>query len=116
MSHPPNMPTDLPPPSTALPEDALPSPCGDLPTETCRDAINFLLAYLEDDLSASARESFEAHVAMCPPCQDYMDSYRETIALSREACGCDQADQHEPMPPALVSAILAACTADKTND
>jgi anti-sigma factor RsiW len=69
----------------------------------CRDAVHFLLQYLEAELPAAQRESFEAHLRACPPCVRYLNSYRETIRLGK-ACS----DEAEPIPDALREAILAA--------
>ena len=42
---------------------------------TCREIADFLLAYLDGELSAGWRRAFEAHLAECPQCVDYIESY-----------------------------------------
>ena len=54
---------------------------------------------------AVGRVGFERHLERCPPCVNYLDSYRATIALARDAC----ASEDVPRPPdSLVRAILDA--------
>lgn len=72
---------------------------------TCEEAFDFLAAFLDGELPDDTRLAFERHLAMCPPCVAYLDSYRETIALGRAACGSEAAEE---VPEELVNAILAA--------
>jgi anti-sigma factor RsiW len=75
---------------------------------SCRELVDFLLDYFEDSLPAEQRDTFDQHLALCPPCKSYLDTYRATIALGREAC-CDEADAvREEAPDELVQAILRA--------
>ena len=74
---------------------------------TCREFVEFLMEYLEGGLAEREREVFEAHIGECPPCLNYLETYRETVALGRSVCGPDQAVPDE-VPEALVQAILAA--------
>jgi anti-sigma factor RsiW len=77
---------------------------------TCRELIDFLRAYLDDELPSALRQRFEEHLACCPPCLDYLDSYRETVALAAEAFEAGGPDEPVPeeVPEELVRAILAA--------
>ena len=73
----------------------------------CRELSEFLMAYLDGELPAGARDEFEFHVRGCEACFDYLDSYRATIALTRAACA-EEAPAPDDAPEALVQAILAA--------
>jgi anti-sigma factor RsiW len=73
----------------------------------CRELTEFLMAYLDDDLPAETRGSFEFHLHGCQSCVDYMESYRATVKLGRVACSEDAAVPDD-VPEALVQAILAA--------
>ena len=73
---------------------------------TCRDLIGFLDSYLESELSAVESGRFEAHLAACPDCVNYLASYRLTIALGRAVCVDDELPAD--VPETLVQAILAA--------
>jgi anti-sigma factor RsiW len=73
---------------------------------SCRDFVAFLDAYLAGELEPSRREVFDWHVAICPDCRNYLDSYRKTVALGKEALN----DPSEAAIPAeLIRAILDAC-------
>ncbi len=74
---------------------------------TCRELIDFLAAYLDGELAPAERSAFEAHLAVCPHCVDYLASYRTTILLEKQAFG-GEAEVPEEVPPELVSAILDA--------
>jgi predicted anti-sigma-YlaC factor YlaD len=71
---------------------------------TCRELIDFLMAYLADELPAEQRTLFDEHLAECPDCVNYMKSYLDTLRLEEAAF----AQPSEPMPEDLVRAILAA--------
>jgi anti-sigma factor RsiW len=51
----------------------------DLP---CQLAVELVTDYLEGTLSRSARRRFEAHLAACPHCTEYLAQMRETIRLT----------------------------------
>ena len=76
---------------------------------TCRELIEFLDDYVADTLSPDARAEFDAHLAKCPHCVDYLKTYRETRTLSRGACEA-AADGGAPsdVPEELVAAVLKA--------
>ena len=75
---------------------------------TCRELVEFLMAYIDGELPEADRRTFEAHLSDCAQCAAYLRSYRETVRLGRAAF----ADPDEPVPPdvpeQLVQAILAA--------
>jgi anti-sigma factor RsiW len=48
----------------------------------CRQAVELVTDYLEGTLSRSARRRFEAHLAGCPHCTEYLAQMRETIRLA----------------------------------
>lgn len=75
---------------------------------TCQEFVEFLMAYLDGELSAEVRRVFEAHVGECPPCLAYLDSYRETVRLGRSLCDEPEGPVPEEVPEGLVGAILAA--------
>jgi anti-sigma factor RsiW len=75
---------------------------------TCHDLIDFLIDYFSGSLPEETLRTFEAHLARCPPCVAYLETYRETIRLSKEACHCPEAGTREEIPEELVRAILAS--------
>ena len=48
----------------------------------CQQAVELVTDYLEGTLSARARRRFEAHLAGCPHCTEYLAQMRETISLT----------------------------------
>ena len=48
----------------------------------CQQAVELVTDYLEDNLSPQARRRFEAHLAGCPHCTEYLAQMRETIHLA----------------------------------
>jgi len=52
---------------------------GDL---VCQQAVELVTDYLEDALSAADRRRFEAHLAGCPHCSEYLAQMRSTIELT----------------------------------
>ena len=48
----------------------------------CRQAVELVTDYLEGTLRGRARRRFEAHLAGCPNCTEYLAQMRETIRLA----------------------------------
>jgi anti-sigma factor RsiW len=45
----------------------------------CRQAVALMTDYIEDAMSARDRARFEAHLAGCPHCSEYLAQMRVTI-------------------------------------
>lgn len=45
---------------------------------TCREFVELVTDYLEDELGPDLRRRFETHVAGCPGCERYLDQVRAT--------------------------------------
>lgn len=76
----------------------------------CSELVDFIADYISGELPVPSRVEFERHLDVCPPCQTYLKTYRDTIAMSRQAelGGPEVASAVEPIPEELVKAILAA--------
>lgn len=74
---------------------------------TCREFVEFMMAYLDGELSGTQRAEFHRHVDACPPCVHYLDSYQETVRLGR-LCRDPEGPVPEDVPEGLVAAVLAA--------
>jgi anti-sigma factor RsiW len=48
----------------------------------CQQAVELVTDYLEGTMSRSARRRFEAHLAGCPHCTEYLAQMRATIELA----------------------------------
>jgi len=71
---------------------------------TCRELYEFLGDYHAGELDPLRASAFERHLSLCPSCRVYVDSYRRTVELEKEAFD----DAALPPPPEeLVEAILA---------
>jgi anti-sigma factor RsiW len=75
---------------------------------TCREFIDFLADYLSGELPATQQAVFEEHLAICPDCVNYLDTYRETIRLGKAAFADPEDPVPEEVPEELVQAILSA--------
>ena len=80
---------------------------------TCREVADFLRAYLDGELPGSERRAFRRHLFWCRPCVAYVASYRTTIRLARALGEPDPGEAPEPIPEALVRAVLAARAAGR---
>lgn len=83
---------------------------------TCQEISQFMMDYLDSSLDDGAKDEFERHVGVCPPCLHYLDGYKDTVELVRR-CGKVELDaeakkahgeKHGPPPEGLIMAILAA--------
>ena len=45
----------------------------------CRQAVELVTDYLEGTLSSRDRARFEAHLAECPHCTEYLEQIRATV-------------------------------------
>ena len=52
---------------------------------TCRTVIDLLLDYLEESLTPDILAEFEQHLAGCPACLAYLNTYKKTRDLASEA-------------------------------
>ncbi len=58
----------------------------------CREVVELVTDYLEDALSQAQRRRFEAHLAGCPDCPEYLAQMRAIVALA----GCITPDDLTP--------------------
>ena len=73
---------------------------------TCRELVDFLMDYLENELPASETLEFEQHLRVCPACVSYLETYRLAVQLGRKLCEYDDAPVPDDVPEDLVQAIL----------
>jgi anti-sigma factor RsiW len=48
----------------------------------CRDVVELITAYLDDELPADLRAAVEAHLSGCDGCTMVLDEFRRTIELT----------------------------------
>ena len=59
----------------------------------CQQAVELVTDYLEGALSRADRRRFEAHLAGCPHCTEYLAQMRATIALTGDLTADDLTPQ-----------------------
>ncbi len=74
----------------------------------CREFVDFIMRYLDRELTDAERAEFDRHIADCPPCDVYLGQYRDTVRLAKDLCPDPEAELPAEVPEALVEAILAA--------
>jgi anti-sigma factor RsiW len=73
---------------------------------TCEHLAEFLMEYVDGRVPDEERFVFDSHIAFCKDCEVYVANYRHTLELTRDLAASGAPS--EPMPDALVRAILAA--------
>jgi anti-sigma factor RsiW len=63
---------------------------------SCGRTKKLLYEFVEGDLNPETSRKLEKHIGDCPPCLEYVKSYRRTIELTH--CHCLP---EKPMPDAL---------------
>lgn len=66
---------------------------------SCQQVNQFILDYLEGDMDEPTRVSFEAHMQNCPTCGSFLDQYRATTRLVRQA-------DEITIPPAVIDRTI----------
>ncbi|HXI54537.1 MAG TPA: zf-HC2 domain-containing protein [Polyangia bacterium] len=51
----------------------------------CQQLIDFCFDYIEGDLPNDEQALFRRHLAQCPDCVNFFETYRRTPEVSREA-------------------------------
>ena len=75
---------------------------------TCKEFEDFVLRYLDGELSARQRSVFELHIRLCRECRDYLAAYRRTIEIGLEAVKSTDESLPDDVPEDLIKAILEA--------
>lgn len=72
-----------------------------LPEMPCQELVEVITDYLEGALAQTDRLRFEAHLAECDACRDYLEQFRQTIALAGRI-------EPEQLSPRVREELLAA--------
>lgn len=78
----------------------------------CKEFIDFMGAYLDDDLPRPQREAFEQKLAECDYCRHFLETYRQAVAVGKKCHNCEEDGQtlNDQVPEDLIQAILHART------
>jgi len=52
---------------------------------SCKDSIHRLLAFLDGEMSTEEEQRLIEHLEACPPCIDFVKTYRATPGLCKKA-------------------------------
>lgn len=52
---------------------------------SCKKSVDALLDYLDGDMSADEEKHLHEHLSACPPCVDFLRTYRATPSLCKKA-------------------------------
>ena len=52
---------------------------------TCKDSIDLLLDFLDGNVPEEEEQHLREHLEACPPCVDFLRTYRATPDLCRKA-------------------------------
>lgn len=74
---------------------------------SCNEFEEFIVAYLDGELSRKKVFLFELHLKVCRECRDYLRAYKSSMNLTKSALAKQQAEL-EDVPADLVTAVLAA--------
>jgi anti-sigma factor RsiW len=72
----------------------------------CRDLAEVLIDYIAGELPPEEAECIREHLASCPPCICYIETYQLTIKLTRGL-------PHVAPPAALLDRLRAAVEQDR---
>ena len=78
----------------------------------CRQAVELVTDYLEGALGRGERRRFEAHLAACPHCREYLAQLRATIRLA----GTVRPDDLSPQVQNDFIEVFRRWTADPAGD
>ena len=66
----------------------------------CRTTIELMAAFVDGALSAAEEQALRAHLADCPRCVEFLESYRASSRIAREATDVE-------VPPEVEERLLA---------
>ncbi len=76
---------------------------------TCQEFVELTTVYLEGKLPPTEQTRFEAHLAVCPGCETYLEQIRQTIQLTGRLSA-------ESIPPEMQETLLRAFRGWKHED
>ncbi|MGI9204904.1 MAG: anti-sigma factor family protein [Woeseiaceae bacterium] len=75
---------------------------------TCKEFEDFVLAYLEGDLSPKQKSVFEWHLRLCSECREYLAAYRRSLEIADAVLAPPNSPVPADVPEDLIKAILDA--------
>ncbi len=78
------------------------------PYMTCHEVLDFLMSYIDGELTPAQLGEFDRHLGVCPSCVNYIDSYKATIRIGKSALANTDDSAAGSVPRELIKAIRAA--------
>ncbi len=50
----------------------------------CKDCFGLLMDYLENSLDSETQKNLDQHFAACPPCLNFLESYRDCSKMAQQ--------------------------------
>lgn len=50
----------------------------------CKDCLDLLIDYLEDNLDSETQQKLDQHFSTCPPCLNFLESYRDCSKMAQQ--------------------------------
>ena len=75
---------------------------------TCAEFEEFILRYLDNELTEKQRSVFEWHLRLCRECREYLAAYERALEVTRAELADPQAPVSDDVPEDLIKAILDA--------
>jgi predicted anti-sigma-YlaC factor YlaD len=76
---------------------------------TCKELVELVTEFLDEELDSDTEERFRDHLAMCDGCERYLDQVKETIHTLGEL-------PRETLPGEIRGALLAAFREDAAQE
>lgn len=73
---------------------------------SCQKVEEFLMAYIDNELSLWTWLRFRFHLMICPSCTNYLEDYRKTIKLGKRLFEKQDAPAKGQVPDAILNAII----------
>jgi len=75
---------------------------------TCREFEEFIISYIEGELTPKQSRVFTMHLRICRECREYLNAYKRTMEINNTLMKKTTELKQEDIPQDLQNAILAA--------
>ena len=75
---------------------------------SCEQFEDFILSYLDGELSAKQKFMFDLHLKACRECRDYLSAYRTSMELAKQALEAESSVLPDEVPEDFIKAVLKA--------
>jgi len=73
---------------------------------TCKESVDYLLKFLDGEMPEDEARHLEEHLQACPPCVDFLRTYRATPILCKRAL---QAQMPQELAERLTEFLRQKC-------